>query len=129
MSDNVRTIEVKVDPTARDGAQPKDEIERLTWEVLDTAYALLREYAVRVALVEVRSQLTEQGATELPGDEELFKAARESGDPTAPKSYMDLAPDVELAAYALNTSLDLLARQALLDAAEGLGLAIEESGE
>lgn len=129
MSDNVRTIEVKVDTTARDGAQPKDEIERLTWEVLDTTYALLREYAVRVALVEVRSQLAAQGATDLPADEELFKAARESGDPTAPTGYMDLAPDVEMAAYALNTSLDLLARQALLDAAEGLGLGIEESGE
>ena len=75
-----RLIEVKVDVELHGGKEPKSESQRLTWEVLDTVWKLMREYSVRVTLAEIRDQLAERGET-FPSDEELFKDARESGDP------------------------------------------------
>lgn len=123
-----RLIEVKVDVELHGGKEPKSESQRLTWEVLDTVWKLMREYSVRVTLAEIRDQLAERGET-FPSDEELFKDARESGDPEAPTGYLDLAPSPELAGMGLQGAFDLLATEAFHDAAHGMGFAIGEPGE
>lgn len=102
-----------------------DEPSKLAFAVLDTSYKLLREYAVRVTLASVREQLAEQGQA-LESDEELFSQARESGNPEAPTGYLDLAPDVDLAALGLHGVFQLLVDTATADAVEGLGLEIGE---
>lgn len=126
MTDRLRTVEVKLDPEMHPDAVADTEVKRLTWEVLDTVWKLLQEYSVRVTLAEIRTQLEASGAFEaLPSDEELFAAAKESGDPNAPTSYMDLAPSPELAGQGLQSVFDILVAEAFLDAAEGMGFAIE----
>jgi hypothetical protein len=121
-----RTVEVKLDPEAHPDATPEDEVQRLTWEVLDTVWALLREYSVRVTLAEIRTQLEASDAFEaLTSDEELFAAAKESGDPDACTGYMDLAPSPELAGQGLQSVFDTLVAEAFVDAAAGVVLAIE----
>lgn len=127
-----RTFTLAIDPELHDGREPESEVQRITWEALDTAWKILREASVRVTLVDIRAQLKEQGFTEMPSDEEMFKAGRESGDPDAPTSYLDLAPRrgdgpaVELAGHSLLGVLQLLTDQAMLDASTGLGFAMEE---
>lgn len=116
------TITVAVDPKLH-SREPDGEAERLTWAFLDTTWNLMREYAVRVTLAEIRSQAAERGDT-LPSDEELFKEARESGDPDAPTGYLDLAPENGLSAAGLAGAFEVLAEQAFRDAAEGLGFTI-----
>lgn len=113
-----RTVEVKIDETVHERA-PRDETEALIWATLDTAYNLLRETAVRLTLIEIREQGAEQGVA-VESDEELFRECRESGDPEAPTSYMDLAPDNELAARGLYAAFGLLVDQAYEDARQGL---------
>jgi hypothetical protein len=127
MTDQLRTVEVKLDPEMHPEAVADTEVKRLTWEVLDTVWKLLQEYSVRVTLAEIRSQLTESGDVDvLPSDEELFAGARESGDPDAPLGYMDLAPSNEVAGRALQMAFDALVADAFLDAATGMGFAVEE---
>jgi hypothetical protein len=115
-------VEVKLDPSLR-AAQadpaPKTERAALAWPFLDTAYNLLREAAVRLALHEVRKQAAEQGFA-MPGDEELFAQAKESGELFAPTSYMDLAPDDEMAALSFHGVFSILADKAMEDAVNGL---------
>ena len=121
-----RTVEVKLDPEMHPDAVADTEVKRLTWEVLDTVWKLLQEYSVRVTLAEIRSQLEASGDVDmLPSDEELFKAARESGDPDAPLGYMDLAPSNEVAGRGLQSVFDILVTEAFADAADGMGFAIE----
>ena len=135
MSDESRTFTLAIDPVLHDGREPESEVERVIWETLDTAWNVLRESAVRVTLLEIRAQLKEQGFEDMPSDEEMFELARQSGDPEAPTSYLDLAPRrgegpaVEMAGQSLFTTFQLLADQAMLDASEALGFAMEERGE
>lgn len=127
-----RTITVAIDPELHDGEQPKSDRQRALWETLDTAWNLIREGAVRVTLADIREQLAEQGFTGMPSDEELFALGRESGDPEAPTSYLDLAPNrgdgeiVNMAGEGLFSVFSLLAEQAYTDAAAGLDLAVDE---
>lgn len=135
MSDESRTFTLAIDPALHDGREPESEVQRITWETLDTVWNVLRESAVRLTLVEIRAQLKEQGFEQMPSDEAMFEAAKASGDPDAPKSYLDLAPQrgdgpaVELAGQGLLGAFQLLADQAMVDASEGLGFAMEERGE
>lgn len=129
-----RTFTLAIDPELHDGREPESEVQRITWETLDTVWKVLREGAVRVTLAEIRAQLKEQGAPDLPSDEEMFRLAAESGDPDAPTSYLDLAPRrgdgpaVELAGHSLLGVLQLLTDQAMADASEGFGFAMEGPG-
>lgn len=102
-----------------------DEQTKLSFAALDTAYKLLREYAVRVTLVSVRETLGEAGVT-VPSDDELFRQSRESGVEGAPASYMDLAPDLRGAALALHDAFTLLVDASIEEAAEALGLGVED---
>lgn len=104
-----------------------DEPSKVAFAALDTAYKLLREYAVRVVLTSIREEAKEQGQ-ELPSDEELFRLARESGVEGAPTSYLELAPDVEIAALGLHGAFQMLVEVATVEAEEGLGLAEQELG-
>lgn len=121
-----RTFTLAIDPELHNGREPEDEVDRIVWETLDTVWNVLRESAVRVTLVEIRSQLEAKGFTEMPSDEELFAKADE--DPTLPKNYLDLAvqrgdgPVVDLAGSGLFSTFELLVEQTFADAAEGLGL-------
>jgi hypothetical protein len=115
----VRTIEVKVDETLHNRA-PKPGTEEITWAALDTAWNLLRDAAVRLVLQDMREQAAEQGIDFPATDEELFQEARDSGDPDAPTSHLDLAPENELAAMGLHSVLQLLAQDAAKDASQGL---------
>lgn len=96
-----------------------DEPGKLAFAGMDTAYNLLREYAVRVTLATIRAEAAEQGQT-LPSDEELFQAAKESGVEGAPTSYMDLAPVVTQAAMALHEAFEYLVVVATEEAIEGM---------
>jgi len=122
-------VHVGVDPS-RHNEEPESEVQRLTWAALDTAWNLLRETAVRLALLELREQLTAQGFTDMPTDEDLFEQAREEGEGAT--SYLDLAPDggdgidVEMAGAGLYSVLEVLHEVAFAQASEGLGLALEE---
>lgn len=99
-----------------------DEPSKIAFAVLDTSYKLLREYAVRVAFSSLREQLAEQGQPLKYTDEELFKLARESGVEGAPTSYMDLAPEVDMAARGLHGAFRLLVETATEEIVEGLDL-------
>ena len=114
-----RTVTVEFDPAMHPNTDfdSLDEQSKLAFAVLDTTYKLLREYAVRVTLSSVREAAAEQGQT-LEPDEELFRQAKESGDPDAPTSYMDLAPDVDLAALGVHGAFQLLVETASVEAAE-----------
>lgn len=118
-------VEVKLDPSLRSAKadpNPPTEAEAIVWPYLDTAYNLLREAAVRLVLHEVREQGREQGVDVVP-DEELFRQAKESGVEGAPTSYMDLAPDDELAAMSFHGVFGLLVDLAARDAEQGLNQA------
>lgn len=121
------TVTVEFDPSMHPDTDfdSLDEPSKLAFAALDTSYKLLREYAVRVTLASIREQAAEQGQ-ELPADEELFRQAKEGGNPEAPTSYMDLAPDVDLAALGLHGAFQLLSDTAFADAVEGLGLEVGE---
>lgn len=128
MSDEPRTIAVRIDSEFHGGKEPRDEVERLIWEILDTAWNLLREGAVRVTIAELNSQLSENGVEFRLDPEQIF--AENADNPDAPRSYMDLAPQkgdgesVELAGMSLQAAFELLAQQTFADAASGMGLAI-----
>lgn len=128
MSD-ARTIPVEFDQSMHPDTDydKLDEPSKLAFAALDTAYKLLREYAVRVVLTSIREEVKEQGG-ELPSDEEMFRLAKESGVEDAPTSYMDLAPDVEIAALGLHSVFHVLVEVATVEAEEGLGLAERELG-
>lgn len=114
-----RTVTVEFDQSMHPNTNfdELDEQSKLAFSVLDTVYKLLREYSVRVTMVAVREAAAEVGQT-LEPDEELFRQSRESGDPDAPTSYMDLAPDVDLAALGVHGAFQLLVETASVEAAE-----------
>lgn len=109
-------VEVKSDaPDAHD-----NELERLAYAAIDTAWNLLNEYAVRVTLQEIREEAERVGA-DFPSDTGLFREARESGDPDAPTSYRDLYPgdyDDRLALSGFFAALLVKADEAVRLAAE-----------
>jgi hypothetical protein len=123
-------LRVAVDPSMHEGKEPEPESQRIVWETLDTAWNLLRESATRLALLEVREQLTEQGFENMPTDEELFERAREEGEGAT--SYLDLAPDLgdsdvtDAAGQRLYGVLALLGDAALGQAMEGFEAAAAE---
>lgn len=121
-----RTVTVEFDPAMHPNTDfdSLDEPSKLAFAVLDTSYKLLREYSVRVTLASIREQAAEQGQT-LEPDEELFRQAKEGGDPEAPTSHMDLAPNVDLAALRLHGAFTLLVDTATADAVEAFGLDVE----
>lgn len=110
------SVEVKSDaPDAHD-----NELERLAYAAIDTAWNLLNEYAVRVTLQEIREEAERVGA-DFPSDTGLFREARESGDPDAPTSYRDLYPgdyDDRLALSGFFAALLVKADEAVRLAAE-----------
>lgn len=125
MSDEPRTFTLAVDSELHGGREPEGDIQRITWETLDTVWNILRESAVRVVLTEIREQLATAGFTGMPTDEELF--AKADADPEMPKDYLDLAPQrgdgpaVELAGVSLQNAFNTLAEQAMADAVAGFG--------
>ncbi len=130
-----RTVTVEFDAAMHPNTDfdSLDEQSKLAFAVLDTTYKLLREYSVRVTMASIREVAAEQGQT-LEPDEVLFAQAKATGDPEAPTSYMDLAPDVDLAALGLHGAFQLLVQTASEDAAvafgvaEGLGLDVADEG-
>jgi len=122
-------VHVGIDPELHQ-REPESEAQRITWAALDTAWNLLRETAVRLALLELREQLTAQGFTDMPTDEDLFELAREEGEGAT--SYLDLAPQlgddelVDIAGEGPYQVLEVLHEVAFAQASEGLGLALEE---
>lgn len=121
-------VHVAIDPEMHE-FEPSSDRQRLTWETLDTAWNLLRETAVRIALTEVREQLAEQGFTNMPTDEQLFERAREEG--VGATSYLDLAPQTgdggmaDLAAEGLYGVLAMLSEAAYQEARTGMAAAQE----
>ena len=117
-----RTFTLAVDPSMHEG-EPESEYQRIVWETLDTVWDVLRESAARLALLEVREQLTAQGFEDMPTDEELFGRARQEGEGAT--SYLDLAPDlgdgglVDIAGEGLYGVLDMLTGVAFAQAREG----------
>lgn len=119
MTTEPRKIELKYDPALHNGKKrPSTPDEELIYPYLDTAYNLLREAAVRLVLLEVRDQAAAQG-TSIGTDEELFAESAATGGPA---TYMDLAPDNDMASLGFFTAFEVLAAQALEDASEGLRL-------
>ena len=130
-----RTVTVEIDSELHGGKEPKDEVQRLTWEILDTAWNLLREGAVRVTIAELKAQFTEQGV-EFNDADEIFAKNADSDDPGDAKSYMDLALQkgdgmaTELAEMGLASAFEVLAQQTFVDAAHAMGFSVgEETGE
>lgn len=122
MTTEPRKIELKYDPALHNGKKrPSTPDEELIYPYLDTAYNLLREAAVRLVFQEIRDQGAEQGIS-VGTDEELFAESAASGVPGAPTTYMDLAPDNDMASLGFFTAFEVLAAQALEDASEGLRL-------
>lgn len=113
-----RTITVELDPTAHN-RQPVGEKETLTWEVLDTTWALLREYATRLVLLDIREEAARRGM-EFPADEELF--AQDSDDPEFPRDYLALAAASEIAGRGLQATLEILYRDTHQMAKAGLAI-------
>lgn len=115
------TFKVEFDQSLHPLVKPEDldELARLSFAGLDSAYNLLRETAVRVTLASIRAEAAEQGQT-LPSDEELFRLAEESGVEGAPTSYRELAPYDSRSAYLLNQAFELLLVVATEEAVEGM---------
>ena len=122
-----RSVLVEIDPELHPEA-PGDLIRRLNWEPLDTAWKLLREYAVRITLAEVRAQAKAQGI-DFPEDEELFRLNAESGDSFAVTEYMDLAPASPQAAHLLAQAFNELQNIAFQEASEGMNFAVVDSAD
>jgi hypothetical protein len=120
-----RAVLVEIDPELHPEA-PSDLVRRLNWEPLDTAWKLLREYAVRITLAEVRAQAKAQGI-DFPEDEELFRLNAEGGDPFAATEYLDLAPASPQAARFLAQAFNELQNIAFQEAAEGMNFAVVDS--
>lgn len=116
------TITVAVDPKLHT-REPGSESERLTWAALDTAWNLLREYAVRVTIQDIREANPDSGFPAT--DQELFDSAHPLGGPA---NHLELAPEpgdsprVDLAAMGLAGAFEMIQDQARADAALGLGL-------
>lgn len=104
-------IEVKIDPGKE---PPETEADHLAYACMDTVWALLREYSVRVTLAEMRGAAKEQGIAFL-SDEEMFEGT--SHIPGAPTGYLDAASDNPEAAELLVRAFALLAADAQTDAA------------
>ncbi len=121
------TVKVEIDE-ARHKTQPQDEVERIVWAYIDTAYNLMRVAAVRANLTELRIRLAEQGLT-VPSDEEMFADLKASGDPEAPTTYLDLGPSRRDAALLLATAFEILADTAFEEMGEGFERAILGGGE
>lgn len=119
MSD-VQTVEVKLDPSMHK-RQPESAGELVSWPVLDTAYKLLQETAVKLVFVEMRRQAAEQGVDFPATDEGVFELALSRALPgeEVPTCYADLAPDSEDAGRALYQALRELTLIALIEAKEG----------
>lgn len=118
-----RSVEIKLHPELRDALAdpaPKTDEEKVVWPLLDTAYQLVREAAVRAVFVEVRRQAAEQGIT-LGTDEELIAAS--SDVEGAPENVMDLAPDSATIASTFHAVFEGLFELALRDAITGLNRA------
>lgn len=118
------TVKVEFDPSLHPSVN-FDELDaesKIAFAALDTAYNLLRESAVRVVLMSIRTEAAKQGTPITVTDEELFKLAEESGVEGVPTSYRDLAPNVELAALSLHSAFELLVEAAAVEAEEGLAL-------
>lgn len=116
------TITVAVDPKLHI-REPGSESERLVWAALDTAWNLLREYAVRVTIQDIREANPDSGFPAT--DQELFDSAHPLGGPA---NHLELAPElgdspqVNLAVMGLAEAFDAVCSQARSDAALGLGL-------
>lgn len=126
-----RSVEIKLHPELRDALAdpaPKTDEEKVVWPLLDTAYQLVREAAVRAVFVEVRRQAAEQGIT-LGTDETLIRESQESGVEGAPRSVMDLAPDSATIASTFHAVFEGLFELALRDAITGLNDATTGPGE
>lgn len=117
-----RLVEVRLHPELRQASEdptPKTDEDKAVWPLLDTAYQLVREAAVRAVFVEIRKQAAEQGVT-LGDDDTLIRESRESGVEGAPTSVMDLAPDHPAIAGLFHQVFEGLFELAMLDAVEGL---------
>lgn len=121
MSRPIASVPVSID-TDIHSREPESEIERITWETLDTAWKALREGAVRITIQAMRDSYAEAGVDFPATDEELFEKGKESGDPAAPDTYLDLAPESPLAATMLSSAFTLLEDQALSEAQEGIDM-------
>lgn len=120
-----RTVEIKLHPELRSAMEdpaPKTDEDKAVWPLLDTAYQLVREAAVRAVFVEIRKQAAQQGVT-LGTDEELIEQSLASGVEGAPKSVMDLAPDHPMVADAFHSAFEGLFELAMADAVAGLNQA------
>lgn len=123
-----RTVEIKLHPELRAAMAdptPKTDEDKVVWPLLDTAYQLVREAAVRAVFVEIRKQAAEQGVT-LGTDEELIQQSLDSGVEGAPKTVMDLAPDHPMVADAFHSAFEGLFALAMQDAVQGLNEVREE---
>lgn len=124
-------VEVKLDPSlraAKEDPAPQTDDEKSAWPLLDTAYNMIREAAVRVTLNEIRRQSVEQGV-DVGTDEELFRQAAASGIPGAPTSYADLAPDHINAATLFYECFTTLFDKAMNDAVSGVNSAVSAASE
>lgn len=120
-----RTITVEVDLPMHQ-RPPQNEYEELSWAALDTAWNLLREYAVRGVLLQLREEAAEQGIA-FPSDEQLFE--QEPDNPDFPRSYLDLAASPDSAGRALDAAFQLLVAETFAEATEGLREAQAEAAE
>lgn len=113
MSEEKHTVTVEVDLPIHK-RPPQDGYEKIAWAALDTAWNLLREYAVRAVLAEMR-ELAEEDGIPFPSDEELL--SREGG----PRTYLDMAVNPEDAGQALDAAFRILIAETVFALTEGIG--------
>lgn len=96
----------------------------LHFAALDTAYKLLSEYAVRVAMESIRTAVNAIGG-HMGSDAEVFAESADSGLDNAARSYTDLAPHDMAAAGQIAHAFETLIDQVVSKLAANLGLIIE----
>lgn len=112
-------VEIRLDP-ALHIASPEGVIDGMSWAAMDTAWNLLRDTAVRVAIQVIRESSAEAGLPFPTTDQELFDQVEQAGIPGAPKSHRELAPWNEKAMTAFALVYQNLLKQAIEEASDGL---------
>ncbi len=111
-------VEVQFDPELHT-REPANAQEALMWSVLDTAWNLLREYAVRITLQEARDQAHAAGEEFPDSDEQVFADSIAEHGENAPKGHLDLAVDCPAVISMLASAFDHLVQETMENAATG----------
>lgn len=109
-----RVVPVEIDATLHTSSPDPEAAE--TWAVLDTAYNLLRDHAVKETIKQMRAQALEDGHS-FPEDELIFAQSAALGV----SGYRDLAVNDPLAARGLMAVYEVLVKVTVENANDALG--------